>query len=131
MAMILLTGSYNEPDPGRRAELCECLRRNLDKKQIQEVHLFDEDTSEPRELMADGYLNLDKVRLIPHGRRLTYRDLFGYANQCLAGCAVIIANADIFFDRSLSHLDSYDLSGKLLCLSRWDVQPDGSLQLFE
>src|SRR5205814_1982921 len=42
----------------------------------------------------------------------------------------IVANADIFFDESLARLEGYDLTGKLLCVSRWDVQPDGSVKFF-
>jgi hypothetical protein len=44
---------------------------------------------------------------------------------------VIIANADIYFDHTLARLDGYDLRGRLLCLSRWDLQPDRSWRLFD
>ena len=56
---------------------------------------------------------------------------FDYANRKLAGHCVIAANADIFFDDSLALLEGCDLRGKLLCLSRWDVQADGSASFFE
>ena len=42
---------------------------------------------------------------------MTYGRLFRYANRELAGCRVVIANADIFFDRTLARLDGYDLAG--------------------
>src|SRR5262249_7959766 len=98
---------------------------------IQEIHLFNEDPIAPEDLKSDPVLSLDKIRLIPRGRRLTFRDLFDYANRELVGCSIIAANADIFFDESLTLLDGYDLEGKLLCLSRWDVQRDGSAHFFE
>ena len=78
-----------------------------------------------------GALAAPKLWLISHGRRLTYRELFSFANRHLAGRRVAISNADIFFDESLEALANCDLCGQLLCLSRWDVQPDGSARLFE
>ena len=129
--MILMTGSYNDPNPARRAELRECLRRNAENELIEEIYLFNEEASVPADLESDQLLTLDKIRLIPHGHRLTYRDLFDYSNRHLPGRSIIIANADIFFDHTLEYLRGHNLSGKLLCLSRWDVQPDGSINFFE
>ena len=126
--MILLTGLYNEPNPNRRAELRECLRRNAENKFIEQVIVFNEDSREPE---VDDVLSLPKIKLIQHGKRVTFKDLFAYANRQPRGTTVIIANADIFFDCTLGRLERYSLNGKLLCLSRWDVQPDGSANFFE
>jgi len=125
--MILLTGFYHDPDPRRRRELLECIKRNAANEWIDEVRVFIEDATPPETISADQ----GKVRLIPLGRRVTYRFLFDYANENLNGQTVLVANADIFFDETLACLHSYDLSGKLLCLSRWDVRPNGSLEFFE
>jgi hypothetical protein len=38
---------------------------------------------------------------------------------------VVLANADIYFDDTLGLLEQRELKG-LICLSRWDVLPDGS-----
>src|SRR5882762_2723310 len=130
-AMILLTGLYHDADPGRRAELIECLQRNMEAVQVDEIHLFVEDPTALYELKSHPVINSPKVRLIAHGRRETFRDFFAYANRHLQGRAMIIANADIFFDHTLARLVGYDLSGQLLCLSRWDVQPDGTVSLFD
>lgn len=128
---ILLAGSYYDPDPRRRGELLECLRRNVENDRLDEIRLFIEDAIAAQDLKTQPQLGSPKIHLINHGRRVKFNDLFSYANRELAGCTVIIANADIFFDQSLARLDGYDLSGKLLCLSRWDVQPDGSSIFFE
>lgn len=130
--MLLITGFYEDPDPRRCGELLECVRRNAANPRIAAIHLFVEEPRDPAALLA-AYPPLadPKVRLVAHGRRVTYQDLFSYANRELGGRRVIIANADIYFDQSLARLDGYDLSGKLLCLSRWDVQPDGSARFFE
>src|SRR6266849_2411104 len=129
--MILMTGFYWDPDAVRRGELLDCLRRNAENDWIKEIRVFMEDAVAPEMLTSQAALDSNKIRLIAHGQRATYRDLFDYANQHLAGDTVIIANADIFFDHTLSLLDGYDLSGKLLCLSRWNVRADGSVSFFE
>jgi hypothetical protein len=126
--MILLTGLYDEPSQSRRAELRECLRRNAENEFIDQVIVFNEDSHEPE---LDAELSLPKIQLVQHGRRLAFRDLFEFANQQPGGSRFIIANADIFFDDTLARLNGYSLKGRLLCLSRWDVQPDGSARFFE
>jgi hypothetical protein len=130
--MILLAGFYEDKDARRLGELLDCLRRNLENVWLDEIHLFVEEPVALHELVSRHKLLASaKVRLIEHGRRVTYRDMFAYANSRLRGRRVIIANADIFFDHTLARLDGYDLSGKLLCLSRWDVQADGSACFFD
>jgi len=125
--MILLTGFYNDPDPHRRGELLECIKRNAANEWIDEVRVFIEDETAPEEISADQ----PKLKLIPLGRRVTFRFLFDYANENLKGQTVMVANADIFFDESLRRLNGYDLNSKLLCLSRWDVQANGATVFFE
>src|ERR1051325_7881200 len=125
--MILLTGFYHDPDPRRRRELLECIKRNAANELIDEVRVFIEDATAPETISAAQSI----VTLISLGRRVTYRFLFDYANENLNGQTVLLANADIFFDETLARLRGYDLNGKLLCLSRWDVKPNGSLGFFE
>ena len=129
--MILLVGFYSEPNVRRAAEFMECLRRNCGNPRIREIHVFLEDGSDPRTVMQrQAFLRNDKVTLVPHGRRLTYDDLFGHANL-FPGRRVIIANADIFFDETIALLDGYDLHGWLLCLARWDEGPGGTARHFD
>jgi hypothetical protein len=125
--VILLVGLYQDRAPARMAELLESLRRNLANRQLAEVHVFLEDGLDPA---AHGQLAHPKVRLVRHERRVSYADLFAYANR-RPGQRCIIANSDIYFDQTLARLATHDLSGKLVCLSRWDVHPDGTSRLFE
>lgn len=130
--MILLTSLYSETNSGRRAELFECLRLNVENQYFDEIHLFLEDQSNLQDLAsANPILGSAKLRLTPWNDRIKYSDLFTYANRHLSGSRVVISNADIYFDQTLMHLDDHDLSNRLLCLSRWDVQTDGSSVLFE
>jgi hypothetical protein len=119
---VLLTPYYDDSAPERREEFLDCLRHNTGA--FDEVHVFLEDGSRPD-------VNGGKLRFVEHGRRATYDDLFGYANETLRGCRVAIANADIYFDGGIERLDAVDLPDTLLCVSRWDVHRDGTATLFE
>ena len=131
-AMNLLTAYYHDADANRRAEFRECLTRNAANPSITAIHLFLEECVAVEEIVdANAVAVREKVFLIPHGKRVTYRDLFRYANAQWERAQVVIANADIFFDETLALLDGYQLENKLLCLSRWDVRADGSPVFFE
>jgi len=128
----LVVGSYADPHPARREEFVECLRRNLANPHVGEVHVMIEESApafDPADDALAGFA--ERLTLVAHGRRLTYEAVFEYANNNLAGWRVIAANADIYFDGTLRHLRTCDLTSTLLCLSRWDVQPDGSSRFFE
>jgi hypothetical protein len=131
-SFILLTGLYLDADAHRRAEFLECIRLNAKNCFIDQVVVFLECETDPK-LLLSSYPELasTKVILISHRRRLTYKDLFSYANSQLTGRRVMIANADIYFDETLGRLDGYELAGKLLCLSRWDVQANGCSRFFD
>jgi hypothetical protein len=130
--MVLLVGLYLDSDADRQREFLTCIERNLNNCAIVEVHVFVEQDIDPAQLVTDWpQLASPKVRVNITGRRLTYRYLFAYANREVSGRRVIVANADIFFDHTLSRLDDYDLTGCLVCLSRCDVLSDGSWRLFE
>src|SRR5437870_13497658 len=99
VAMIVLVGLYVDASAERLRELLTCIERNAANRKIAAVHVFVEDAIDPVRLMRQyPQLASPKVRLVGHGRRVTYRDLFAYANRELPGSPVIIANADIFFD---------------------------------
>lgn len=131
MTTILMTGLYRDHDENRRRELRECLKRNLENDQLDELHLFVEESIAPKDLQECLPAKTDRIRLIQHGRRVTFQDLFTHTNALPPGCTALIANADIFFDHTLARLEGYDLFGQLLCLSRWDVQADGSAVFFD
>ena len=128
----LLVGFYVDADASRSAEILECLRRNASNPLIDRVHVLVEEADQPEQLCSRfPDLGLLDVEWVPYGRRLTYRDFFAYANRTLSGRYAVVANADIYFDDSLARLGGCDLGGRLLCLSRWDEQPDGGSRFFD
>jgi hypothetical protein len=73
--MILLTGFYLDTDPARRGEFLECIRRNEANDNFDEDHVFTEDRVDPAQIRSShAPLAAPKIRLVPHGRRLTYQD---------------------------------------------------------
>jgi len=129
--LTLLSDFYEESDPARRAELLECCRRNVELAAFGAVYLFLEDRTTPEGArLLCPELRHPKVTLVPFGRRVTFGEYFGFANRLDGVHRCVLANADIYFDASLGALDDYSLQDRLLCLSRWDVQPDGSERLF-
>jgi hypothetical protein len=124
--MILVTGFYRDPCPVRIGEFVECVQRNSANTYIGRIILFLEDhISESEAQTRFALLAHAKVKLVPHGRRLTYPDLFEYANQHFVDTTVIIANADIFFDETLEQLDLEPMICRMLCLSRRDEDDGG------
>ena len=66
-------------------------------------------------------------------RRPTYQDYFQWANECVSGNdeVSVIANSDIYFDKTLLTLARCLRPNQCAALSRWDVQPDGTSRLFD
>jgi len=130
--MILLTGFYLERSAARRLELMQCLRANAAIDEIDEIHLLIEEAITPQYTASLAEeLRHPKVRLLAHGRRATFNDFFAYANAHLTDRPTVLANADIYFDATLARLRDIDLQQRMLCLSRWDIQHDGSARFFE
>jgi hypothetical protein len=130
--MILLTGFYNDASQERTGEFLECVWRNADNVYVEMIIVFLEDQLSSLDAQVRfPALAHPKVELIEYGRRLTYAQLFEYANHHLAGAGVIIANGDIFFDETLGLLETQSLTGKLFCLSRWDESPDGTSRHYD
>lgn len=119
-AVTLLVGHYDEPILRRAHEYDICLRMNLVNPDINRVIVFNE--SDPLFVCAGA-------RVVEHKRRLTYDFLFNYANTFLRGDIVVIANADIYFDDSIRKVhDIRFTDDRLLCLSRWNLKPDSTLE---
>lgn len=130
--MILLTGYYRDSDERRAGELRECLRRNSGNPAISGLVVFVEDGTAAADVTAVvEEVHRGKVRLVEHGRRVTYEGLFSFAAALPHRQRFVIANADIYFDTTLNLLDGVELANRLLCLSRWDVQPDGTSVFFD
>jgi len=121
--VILLTEWYIDARSDRQDEYVECLLRNAANEHVEEIRLFGRPSAlskAPRH---------PKIVLVKQRTRITFARYFAYAAESLPDKICGIANADIYFDNSLALARQIDFEQRMLCLTRWDVQPDGSSKL--
>ncbi len=124
----LLTTLYNEKNEKRFLEFVTCIENNLKNTSIDTIHvIYDTSKDDSKNSMLLNYLKSKKIRLSYISDRASYGDFFKIANKKYPNCRVIVSNADIFFNETLSLLEACDLSNKFIALTRWNVQADGSL----
>lgn len=122
----LFTTAYPESDPARRTDYETCLAHNLSCPLIDETHVFAEAGVEA------GFPVNAKLYTRSISVRPTYADFFSWINETTGPEDIsIIANTDIFFDRSLALAARLVSPDHCLALSRWDVLPSGRVRLYE
>ena len=117
----LFVNHWTPPNEGRRREIDECLRRNLDCRAIDRIVLLAESDPEHRRdaPVSEKLVWVDR----PKGSgRVRYSDLIEAVNRCTTTPwdRNIIANSDVCFDESLDTVRPLDLFGICLALSRWE-----------
>ena len=121
----LFQSLYPELNAGRKLELERCLRQNLSIGVFDEICLLLEGDAQPE--VDDRRLSIFKVN-----HRPTFEDFFDLANsRVLSECDLsVIANSDIFFDKSVCLLSDFLQYDTCAALSRWDMLPNGDWRLF-
>lgn len=127
---ILLTMLYNENDKVRIDEYKQCLLYNKMHKLIQElVVIYDiGDDDQPQGDLYD-FLYRENIPVKTIRGRVTFEQLFSFANKEYPNQKIIIANADIYFDETLFNLATYDLTNIFIVLTRWNILEDGTKKL--
>ncbi|HVX01079.1 MAG TPA: hypothetical protein VHA52_11705 [Candidatus Babeliaceae bacterium] len=130
---ILITTLYNETNKERCQEYITCLEKNLSHPLIESVHVLYDNAkdTEDNQLLA----HMKNMRGMPITisyivGRPSYGDCFALANRLYPDRSIILCNGDIYFNETLHKLKHYNLAGKFLALTRWDVGRDGSLEIF-
>lgn len=127
--LILITSLYNESNPARIEEYRYCLNLNLDNSSIKKIHIMYDTVKDNNDNQILNYLKSKKFIDITYIKgRPTFGFIFDLANRLYQNEKIIIANADIYFDKSLDKLLNYDLNNKFLILSRWDIEKDKSIK---
>jgi len=101
----------------RTREYVECLRRNIDNPFIKKVFLF----LETEDIAVEFKDLLPQVEVVSCKMRPNYGEMFELANNETG--RAIIANGDIYFDKSLRALNRYDLKGVFIHLTRTECSP--------
>jgi hypothetical protein len=118
----LITTYFKSKEPEREAENLECLIENIKNPLIDVIHLF---------LQGDEYPNIEmgsKLKLIKHGKRPNFSELFTYSNN-LNGIK-IVANSDIYFNETLKKSVEALKKWDVLALTRWDRLENGKIEFY-
>jgi len=120
----LITSLYNEKNIERCKEYIICLEKNLAHPLIATIDVFYDTSNDDDTTILLQYLKQQPITIHYVSDRPSYADCFKLAAEHYFEKPIIIANADIFFNTSLSALQSFDLSNTFIALTRWNVQPD-------
>ncbi len=129
----LITSLYNESEQERIDEYIVCLEKNLAHPLIETIEVFydtakDDPVADKNQILQ--YLKSKNVIIHYITKRPTYQDCFDRANSTYTGKKIIIANADIYFNETLDLLETYDFTNKFLALTRWNLLPDNTLEIY-
>lgn len=119
---ILLTQYFRSQDNTIQADVNFALQRNLNNCFIAKIVLINEE-----EYDFSSFENNHKIIQLVIGHRLTFEEAFRFSNEYLNGYTVILANADIFFDKTLQRLtrsktETASLLGRrVMSLLKWKL----------
>lgn len=117
----------NSPDKNyniqRQKEIDFCLQKNVENKYIDEIHLILENDYD---LNFINNINNITIRKIITGKRINFKDVFTYSNDCLNGAKCILANSDIYIDDSIEILKNinFDCDKLFISLNRYEKNCD-------
>ncbi|KAF0218738.1 MAG: methyltransferase/glycosyl transferase fusion [Geobacteraceae bacterium] len=126
MKIHLIVQYYKCDREDRQQEIDSCLVNNLQNPYISMIHLLTEEQFD-----LSQFPNQEKIGQTVIKERLTFEKAFQYANQFQSHDFWMLANADIYFDESLLHLQEANLDNSIFALTRHDVQKDGSIKLVD
>ncbi|MCB0310757.1 MAG: hypothetical protein KDD42_05965, partial [Bdellovibrionales bacterium] len=120
LKLKLYIGFYIDSSAERHAENLHCLQQNIKNPEIDEIWLF---VSEPGDFLAfqQGKVKVAKSK----EERCTYQDFIEHANSSGEHFLLMMANSDIKFDQTLSLVHECMNPGRLLCLTRRELQSNG------
>jgi hypothetical protein len=125
---ILMTTLYEEKKPERQDEFLLCLKKNLENQLIEKIIIFFEinknfnDFKNKIDCIIENYP--DKLSMIEINSRPKYSDFFKFANLNYDKRKIVLSNADIYLDSSLSLINKSLLDGLFVALTRWDKIDD-------
>ena len=107
--VILITQYYESSNIDRQNEILFCLKKNLENPLIDYVYIITEKDYDLNEL---GIKNQEKLIQINIGKRMKYSDVFDLVEKFNVKGYILVANSDIFFDKSLKNIFKSGLSTK-------------------
>lgn len=111
---ILITTLYNTNNELRNDELKLCYNKNIRDVNIDHIVVF---------LEGNAPFNINKnTTIVNIDERPTYTQMINYVNRHYPEDVIIIANADIYFNETLSKLSEIEYDNKLIALTRFNIR---------
>ncbi len=126
---VFLTMLYNETDAIRIDEYKTCLHENKKHPLIIDIHVLYDTSKDDQKNELLNFLYEQNIRVSLINGRASYRDFFNLANKCYPDQAIILANADIYFNHTLYGLKNFDLTNMFLPITRWNMYADGTREV--
>jgi hypothetical protein len=131
LPIILYVPFFLSSELFRRAESVQALLLNLNNRFLSHVVLFPESESITHDtLFSHHKLQFATPRM---DRRYRFADVLAYVSERQARRAhiAIVANADIFFDETLSRVRDIEQWDRIvMALTRWDLHSDNGTTFF-
>ena len=123
--IVLFQQYYIDNNPERHAENKKCLFYNSNNNSITKIILLNERLYSDEELGVKS----GKIVQVVTGKRLSYKDAFDYVSNNNIEGYLILANTDIFLDRSIINVMRSGLATtrKMFCQLRFEY--DGNTDL--
>lgn len=124
--IILIQQFFIHSNSERYKEIKETLSYNTYNKYIDKIILLNERIYSSEELGVSS----DKIKQVNIKKRLTYKDVFDYAETLGDNKYIILSNSDIFFDATIKRIKISGLTTnkKLFSLLRYEYKPGTSLK---
>lgn len=121
---ILITQYYLPKWGERQLEIDECFINNLNNPNIDEIHLFIEQDYDFDKFKSNP--NFSKLVFVNSTERLSYKQAFEYSNRNFSSNDIILlANSDIYFNETLSKIDTYSFDKTFYGLTRHEITETG------
>lgn len=118
---------YINNNDERQNEIRKTLLYNCNNNFIDNIYLLNERIYTDEELGVKS----NKIKQIVIGKRLTYSDIINFVNYNNIYGYIVISNADIFFDKTISNIQRCELikNKKIYCLNRFNFNSENLSQL--
>ena len=102
----------------RQNEIRKTLLYNCNNKFIDNIYLLNERIYTDEELGVKS----DKIKQIVINKRMRYSDIITFVNDNIIDGYIVIANSDIFFDKSINNIQKCQIikDKKVYCLNRFN-----------
>lgn len=124
---VLLIMLFNETDPIRLHEYKTCFIKNKKLGLINTIYVWYDQSKDDETNELLNFVIQEGAIINYQNKRVTYGEFLAIAADLFQGRRIILSNADIFFNKTLLLLEGYNLTNKLLAITRWNIGINGAL----